>query len=289
MLLKKFHTVKTGTVLGFMATDNIASFFKALDSVKFKQIYWFGVVDLWEMKNIRLVVGCLHALARYVGTLPGNFVKIKDLSKVKQEFNEREINETKKILEELDQKEDPNKKMKIDLFPTIEETVELDQGDINEEIEIQEELKDEKTEIVDDLANPEECTVEGKGSKNGYAGVESKFIIIARDTVGIELEKGGEEFTVVLFHKTQKDIKINGTVKDLGTGKYEVTYTPKIAGDYNMEIYLIDDISGFSDDEVEKKEDGEKKEEITIKEDGEGEIKIEGEKKRWNSSRTYDH
>jgi len=70
-------------------------FFKAIDSVKFNKIYCFVIVDLWEMKNIRNVVGCLHALARYVGTL-GDYVKIKNLSKVKQEFNENEISETKK-------------------------------------------------------------------------------------------------------------------------------------------------------------------------------------------------
>lgn len=106
-IIKKIHSVKSGSVLAFMATDNINSFFKAIDSVKFNKIYVFGVVDLWEMKNIRNVIGCLHALARYVGTL-GDYVKIKNLSKTKQEFNEKEISETKKILEEIE-KDDPKK------------------------------------------------------------------------------------------------------------------------------------------------------------------------------------
>jgi len=184
-VIKKIHSVKSGSVLGFMATDNISSFYKAIDSVNFNKTYWFGVVDLWEMKNIRNVVGCLHALARYVGTL-GDYVKIKDLSKTKQEFKEKEINETKKILEELDAKEDP--KNKVQLFPNIQE-------------DIPEEIEEEEQEV--DLANPDECLVEGDGSKEGFAGVESKFIIIARDTLGNELEKGGEKFTVMLFHKNK--------------------------------------------------------------------------------------
>jgi len=212
-----------------MATDNISSFYKAIESINFNKVYWFGVVDLWEMKNIRKVVGCLHALARYVGTL-GDYVKIKDLSKTKQEFKEKRNQWNKKILEELDAKEDPNKKGQIELFPVVDEPV----------VEEEEEAE---------LANPDECTVEGEGSKTGVAGVQSSFIIVARDTIGNELEVGGEKFSVHLFHKTQKDVKIVAEVKDLENGKYEVKYTPKISGDYSMDIYLIDDLGEFSDEE----------------------------------------
>jgi hypothetical protein len=85
--IKKIHQVKSGNVLEFMAIDNLNSFLRASKSVGFPDYHFFGIPDIWEKKNIVKVVSCIHALAHYLEKI-GNFVKIKDLSKVGLKFND---------------------------------------------------------------------------------------------------------------------------------------------------------------------------------------------------------
>lgn len=232
-VIKKINKVESGSVLQFMATDNINKFFNACLSVNFPKVYLFSIPDIWEKKNILNVVHCLHALAHYLSR-DGKFVKIKDLSKAGIKFDEEEIAATKKQLQELE--ESPLIKMAF-------------LGGQQE----QEATQESDTESLDDLADPDECKVIGEGASKGTAGVESKFIIEARDTLGNQIEVGGEEFSVVLFHQNSKD-KIVANVKDLENGKYEVTYTPEKSGDYSMEIHLHDtdeDDEGDKDEEPE--------------------------------------
>jgi hypothetical protein len=101
----------------------------------------------------------------------------------------------------------------------------------------------------EDLANPDECTIEGENSKIGVVGEKSKFLIVARDSIGNELENGGETFSTILYHKTLKDVIINASIKDLKNGKYEVSYTPNTEGEYDMDIFLIDKYEVLSDEE----------------------------------------
>jgi Ras GTPase-activating-like protein IQGAP2/3 len=55
-IVLKINQPKLGSVLEFMAIDNISTFFKACQSCSFPKYYLFEVTDLWEKKNIYKVI-----------------------------------------------------------------------------------------------------------------------------------------------------------------------------------------------------------------------------------------
>lgn len=98
------HKIKFGSVMEMLASDNMSKFFKALDHIKFDKTAQFSFPDIWEKKNIKNVVECIHKLARHLEK-QGKFVNIKDLSNAGLEFDEEEIIETKEVLKKLEEEE----------------------------------------------------------------------------------------------------------------------------------------------------------------------------------------
>jgi Ras GTPase-activating-like protein IQGAP2/3 len=222
----KIYEQKTNSVLEFMSVNNIQNFLKALGKVEFRRLFWFEVTDLWEMKNVYKVVHCIHMLARYL-TENFNTIKIKRLKGYN--FTQEEINKTKKLIQDLNEMEIP------------EDTTTSGGADDVASSDSETDPLSEPDDQFDDLADPDKCIISGDGSKYAQAGIEAKFTIKARDVDGNEIKTGGETFTVVLFHAESSDEKIVGSVQDKANGTYEVSYTPKLAGEYSMEIKLIDE------------------------------------------------
>jgi len=215
--IKKIHSVKSGNVLEFMAVDNLTSFLRACKGVGFPEYNFFIIPDIWDKKNVVKVVNCIHALAHYLEKkFPNKYVKLKSLKNAKLEFGSDEIEKTKSEIKGLE-----------DQLPT--EVVDV-------KVETVQEEEDEPVE----LASPDECTVEGEGVHKAEAGVKNSFTIVSKDSLGNELDHGDETFRVILFKKDDKKVKISANVKDLKNGKYTVSYIPEKAGEYEMEIYLMD-------------------------------------------------
>jgi len=221
----KIYEQKSNSVLEFMSVNNIQNFLKALDNVNFRKLFWFEVTDLWEMKNVYKVVHCIHMLARYL-TEHFNTIKIKRLKGYN--FTQDEINKTKKLIQDLN--EIP------EIPPEPSESGAAEESDSSTETDPLSE-----PDQFDDLADPDKCIVTGDGAKSAQAGVQAKFVIRARDVDGNDIKEGGEIFTVVLFHSEKSEEKIVATVQDKNNGTYDVTYVPKLAGEYSMEIKLIDE------------------------------------------------
>lgn len=221
----KIYEQKTNSVLEFMSVNNIQNFLKALGKVEFRKLFWFEVTDLWEMKNVYKVVHCIHMLARYL-TENFNTIKIKRLKGYN--FTQDEINKTKKLIQDLNEMEMPD-------LPG--------DGGADDEGSDPDTETDPLSEPdhFDDLADPDKCVISGDGMRSAQAGIEAKFSIKARDVEGNDIKEGGEVFTVVLFHSENNDEKVIGKVEDKKNGTYEVTYTAKLAGEYSMEIKLIDE------------------------------------------------
>jgi Ras GTPase-activating-like protein IQGAP2/3 len=235
--IKKIHQIKSGSLLEFMATDNLNNFFKACKAIKFGEHNFFTIPDIWEKKNIVKVIACVHALAHYISKHQIAKVKIKDLSKVGLKFDEEEIKNTKELLEKLD--DDPSSKPMI-APPSRHEL------DDNDEIG-----DDEGTEDLE-LADPDECLVEGEGISKAQAGETATAKITAKDNLGNVIEVGGEEFSAMLFNKNDKKIKYAGKVVDNDDGTYTIAYTPLIAGDYALEVYLHDIQDDDENEDFEK-------------------------------------
>lgn len=244
-VIDKIHVMKTGSVLEFMAVDNLSKFIRACVEVEFPKIFIFEVTDLWEKKNIFKVVHCIHTLANFLSK-QGKAIRIKNLSKAGLTFDADEIQRTKDELKKLD-----------DLGGG--DSFQFSVGDDDEEQENDEktlydsgdddDLLDSKSLDDDDLADPDMCIVEGDAASNAVCGVDNVFHIVARDVNKKEILHGGESFQVNLFLKQQSDVRtLKAEIRDLDNGKYEVKYVPEIAGEYEMEIQLID-MEGTTDDE----------------------------------------
>jgi len=230
--------IKNQKTLEFMATENLNSFFKACKSIDFPDYNFFTVPDIWEKKNITKVVACIHALAHYINKkFPKKYVTIKDLSKKGLKFQDDEI---QKIEADLKKATGPTVTIKP---PQLEEPDTDDTGgDDTDDLE---------------LADPDECTVEGDAIQKSYCGQENSFFIVSKDNIGNALDHGGEKFKAVMFRKATgqqqssgnlQKTKVVATVTDLENGKYKVTYVPNYEGEYNMDIYLVDE-----DEELELK------------------------------------
>ena len=94
-------------------------------------------------------------------------------------------------------------------------------------------------------ADPVRTRIGGAGTIRGEAGKRARFIIQARDEDGNKRLNGGDEFQVqLILHGdcANPDIAENdivslvGEVVDNDDGTYEVTYLPKIAGIYELNV-----------------------------------------------------
>eukprot|EP00052_Salpingoeca_macrocollata_P027179 m.257054 g.257054 ORF g.257054 m.257054 type:complete len:1548 (+) comp22704_c2_seq1:460-5103(+) len=83
--------------LVFRHTDNIAQWLRAMKSVKFPEIFYPEVTDLYDKKNMPRVIYCVHALSRYLFHL-GIAPEIEDLHGIAQ-FTEEEISAIDKELQ----------------------------------------------------------------------------------------------------------------------------------------------------------------------------------------------
>lgn len=84
--------------------------------------------------------------------------------------------------------------------------------------------------------DPSKCTVEGSGISQGYVNELCQFTIFARDGRGNVVTKSGLPFAAYIAGPN--DVKIIGNVNDQGNGQYNVSYTPPIAGNYAIAVYL---------------------------------------------------
>eukprot|EP01027_Heterolobosea_sp_BB2_P009318 GEZU01013749.1.p1 GENE.GEZU01013749.1~~GEZU01013749.1.p1 ORF type:complete len:1370 (-),score=732.55 GEZU01013749.1:189-4298(-) len=84
---------------------------------------------------------------------------------------------------------------------------------------------------------PENCDIEGEGVIEAVSGLESSFVIRARDKFGNLRYTGGEKFSVSMQHKKTGN-KLATMVTDLGNGTYKVSYTPKDWGEYSLNVKL---------------------------------------------------
>jgi len=232
----KIHQ-STGTVLEFMAVDNISKFLQACRNIRLPAIYLFEVTDLWEKKSPSKVVSTLHTLANFLAET-GKAIKMKNLQAAGLVFDQEELERAWKDLQDMD-----GNSVSLTLSAPTQNDDQKDLYDTDSDV-------DDKL-LDDNVASAHTCLLVGDAVTKGIAGIENKFIIQARDFDENELTEGGETFEVKLFLKSAaKSHPVVGTVKDLENGKYEVTYVPEIAGEYRMEIVLVDMIDEDEEEET---------------------------------------
>jgi Ras GTPase-activating-like protein IQGAP2/3 len=83
--------------LVFRHTDNISQWIKGMRAVKFPDMFYPEVTDLYDKKNMPRVIYCIHALSRYLYHL-GIAPEIEDLHGIAQ-FTEEEISAIDKELQ----------------------------------------------------------------------------------------------------------------------------------------------------------------------------------------------
>eukprot|EP01080_Neovahlkampfia_damariscottae_P004075 gene4075-7364_t len=238
--IKKVHNGAPGSPMEFMmSTDNVNNFLDGTAKIDFPKIYYFVFSDLWHRKNPPAVVHCIHALAHYLERKGLSKIKIKDLSKHNLHFDQDKINKITKELEDLERDGVNFENFNFKL-PNDQEPVEDDPFD---------DLKE-----LDDLgvADPNECTIEGKGSKFTFAGKKGKFTIIGRNQSGKEIFNGGDDIQCELISSDGKVFPVN--VVDLKNGKYECDYTLYKAGKYKLNVKLNGKKLKRAPDEIECKD-----------------------------------
>ncbi|KAL9657378.1 hypothetical protein ABK040_014367 [Willaertia magna] len=235
--VKKINKPQSGSVLEFMAVDNITQFINACKQSNFNEIYLFEVIDLWEGKNIYKVVHCLHTLSLHLYR-HGLSIKIQHLKDLN--FSREDIEKTQKMLESLEGAE-------LD-FPMIEEE------DVEEEENLSSEQSDEKLKEnilneISKLADPELCEIKGEHLTEGISGKQNTFKLILKDSDGNVLKEGNDHFEVILTKIGEEQVIIKPTIENNNDGTFTVTYTPEQMGEYEMQISLVDgefeDVVGF--------------------------------------------
>lgn len=246
-VIGKIHVMKTGSVLEFMAVDNLSRFIRACIELEFPKIFIFEVTDLWEKKNIFKVVHCIHTLANFLSK-QGKSIRIKNLSKAGLTFDADEIQRTKDELKKLDDLGGGDSfQFSVDDDDCDDDGSDNDEKTLYDSGDDDDLLNSKSNFDDDDLADPDMCLVQGNAASEAICGVVNNFQIVARDVNKKEILHGGESFQVNLFLK-QSGVTLKADVVDLENGKYEVSYVPEIAGDYELEIKLID-MEGTNDDE----------------------------------------
>lgn len=233
----KIHQ-STGTVLEFMAVDNISKFLLACKNIRLPTIYLFEVTDLWESKSPSKVVSTVHTLANFLAET-GKAIKMKNLEAAGLVFNQEDLERAWRDLQDMEGGQ-------------MTFTVSGSSGQDDGQKDLYDSDSDLDDKLLDDnVASAHTCVLEGDAVNRGIAGVQNKFIIKARDFDERELTVGGEVFEVKLFLKSNiKSTPVVGTVKDLQNGQYEVTYIPEVAGEYRMEIVLVDVIDEEEEEET---------------------------------------
>eukprot|EP01105_Mastigella_eilhardi_P007927 TRINITY_DN1963_c0_g1_i4.p1 TRINITY_DN1963_c0_g1~~TRINITY_DN1963_c0_g1_i4.p1 ORF type:complete len:817 (-),score=136.88 TRINITY_DN1963_c0_g1_i4:849-3299(-) len=84
--------------------------------------------------------------------------------------------------------------------------------------------------------DPAHCVARGPGLVDGVAGVESTFLIQAKDQTGAPRPCGGDKFFA--YVSGPANTRIYGTVSDNENGTYFVTYTPPLSGAYAIAVHL---------------------------------------------------
>ena len=84
-------------------------------------------------------------------------------------------------------------------------------------------------------SDPRMCQASGSGLTGGFAGVPSKFTILACSSDGQQCPSGGDVFSV--FVSGPNNARIRGDVLDNNDGTYSVTYVPPYPGQYALAIY----------------------------------------------------
>ncbi|KAI8068711.1 hypothetical protein BC940DRAFT_346392 [Gongronella butleri] len=91
------HRIINDTKHKFLHSENINSFFKALQAVRLPQIFWFELTDLYDKKNIPKVIFCIHALSHLLARKK-LAPRIKNLFG-ELEFTKEELSSTQKALD----------------------------------------------------------------------------------------------------------------------------------------------------------------------------------------------
>lgn len=91
-----------------------------------------------------------------------------------------------------------------------------------------------------DDAKAEFCVAYGPGLNSCTAGKPAKFIVRSIDTKKMRRTSGADKFEVVaVWNKGQdNEKKFKGWIEDHDDGLYTMTYIPKAAGDYHIQVFL---------------------------------------------------
>jgi filamin len=83
---------------------------------------------------------------------------------------------------------------------------------------------------------PEHCIAYGPGLQAGEVYKEATFTIEARNCFGEKVNHGNDPFVVKVL--APKNVSVEAHLCDHGDGTYTVTYTPQVAGLYNIAVTL---------------------------------------------------
>jgi filamin len=89
--------------------------------------------------------------------------------------------------------------------------------------------------------SPAHCEASGPGISGASAGVPTEFTITAKDKNGKTIPKGGWNFTSV-FKGKGGDVPVQ--IVDNGNGTYNASYTPKVAGDSELQVEVSTKANG---------------------------------------------
>ena len=92
---------------------------------------------------------------------------------------------------------------------------------------------------VTNLSDPDMCGVEGEGLSKAIVGIESQFVITARDSDGNVVKSCNDIFHIDL--KMDNGSQIRAEVHNNLNGTFTVSYVPQVVGDYEMTISLFDE------------------------------------------------
>lgn len=76
------------------------------------------------------------------------------------------------------------------------------------------------------------CSASGPGITGGYTGMETSFVIQARDYYGNNRTSGGDVFNIDIGGTASARMRL----RDNENGTYSVAYTPEIGGDYYISV-----------------------------------------------------
>ena len=81
--------------------------------------------------------------------------------------------------------------------------------------------------------------VDGDGLKTGEVNVPGTFTVKGYDNTGKPIDHGGDDVAIKVVDPEGNEVPCE--VKDNGDGTYDVTYTPLVPGDHNIEVKVNDE------------------------------------------------